>query len=149
MTLSANPAIDRADQLLAIATRLVDLVGKEIDALNARRLDGGSQDFDEKERLAHAWRLEVSQIKADPALLAGARSDQKMALRAMSQQLEELLEGHARALAAMKDVSEGLVRAIADEIALTRQAPPGYGRSGAIQSNRAASSSGFAVNAKA
>ncbi|MBI1361631.1 MAG: flagellar basal-body protein FlbY [Alphaproteobacteria bacterium] len=149
MTLSAKPAIDRADQLLVIATRLIALVGKEIEALKARRLDGGSQDFEEKERLAHAWRLEVSQIKADPTLLAGARPDQKAALRDMSQKLEELLEGHARELAAMKQVSEGLVRAIADEIASVRQAPPGYGRSGAIQSGRAASSSGLAVNAKA
>jgi hypothetical protein len=146
---SSSQAVERADQLLAIAARLVALVRAETEALKARRLDGGSTDFAEKERLAHAWRLEVNQVRADPSVLAGATTAQKAALRDVSRELETVLEGHGQALEAMKTVTEGLVRAIADEVAATRRAPVAYGRSGAIQGARTDAASGIAVNAKA
>jgi hypothetical protein len=147
---TTNPqATERADQLLVIARRLVALVRAEVEALKARRLDGGSTDFAEKERLAHAWRLEVNQIRANPSVLAGATAAQKAALRDVSRELETVLEGHTQALEAMKTVTEGLVRAIADEVAATRRAPAAYGRSGTMQGARTDAASGIAVNAKA
>ncbi|MDZ4761622.1 MAG: flagellar basal-body protein FlbY [Alphaproteobacteria bacterium] len=141
-------ATDRADHLIAMAGRLVELITAEIEALKVRRLDGASADWDEKERLAHAWRLEVAQIKTNPALLAGARPDQKSALREVSRKLESVVTIHAAALAAMKEVTEGLVRTIAGEIASSRGAPAGYGRSGALHAT-GAKAAGLAVNAKA
>jgi hypothetical protein len=155
LTSSASPsassatAVERADQLLAVATRLVALVRAEIEALKAHRLDGGSTDFAEKERLAHIWRLEVTQVRANPSVLAGATAAQKAALRDVSHELETALEGHTQALEARKAVTEGLVRAIADEVAATRRAPSAYGRSGALQGARSDAASGIAVNAKA
>ncbi len=146
---SSSLAAERADQLLAIATRLIVLVRAEVAALKARKLDGGSADFAEKERLAHAWRLEVNQVRATPSLLAGASREQKTALRDISHELEIVLEAHTQALEAMKTVTEGLVRAIADEVAATRRAPAAYGRSGALQGARPDAASGIALNAKA
>jgi hypothetical protein len=146
---ASSAADERADQLIVIATRLVGLVRAEIDALKSRRLDGGSIDFAEKERLAHAWRLEVNQVRANPSLLAGATAARKGALRDISRELETVLEGHTQALDAMKTVTEGLVRAIADEVASSRRAPAGYGRSGAMQGAKTDAASGIAVNAKA
>ena len=146
---SSPQAAERADQLLTIATRLIALVRAEVEALKARRLDGGSADFAEKERLAHAWRLEVNQVRANPSALSGASHAQKTALRDIARELETLLEAHTQALAAMKTVTEGLVRAIADEVAASRRAPPAYGRSGALQGARPDAASGIALNAKA
>ena len=148
-SVSSPQAAERADQLLAIATRLIALVRAEVEALKARRLDGGSADFAEKERLAHGWRLEVNQVRANPSLLSGASAAQKAALRDISHELETVLEAHTRALEAMKSVTEGLVRAIADEVAATRRAPAAYGRSGAMQGARLDAAAGIALNAKA
>lgn len=142
-----DPA-DRADQLLAMSRRLIDLVRAEIEALKARRLDGAGRDWDEKERLAHAYRLEVASIKANPSALEGARADQKTALKAAARDLEDALAVHANALAAMKEVSEGLVKAVASELAAQRSAPSGYGRFGQIDAGRK-DAAGIAVNAKA
>jgi hypothetical protein len=142
-------AAERADQLLAMARRLIVLVEREVEAMKARRLDGASADFEEKERLAHAYRLEIGHIKANPDLLAGISNDQKLALRDASSQLEALLTAHAATLAAMKDVTEGLVRSIATEVAIARSAPAGYGRSGAVVSGARPEASGLTVNAKA
>jgi hypothetical protein len=141
---------DRADQLLAMTKRLTALVNAEIAALNARKLDGGSADWDEKERLAHTWRLEVAHIKQNPSALAGVPEAAKAALREAARGLEDALAKHAHSLAAMKEVTEGLVRSIAAEIASTRSAPAAYGRSGIVnQPAKTEAASGLTVNAKA
>jgi hypothetical protein len=143
-----NDTEDRAEQLETMTRRLIGLVSSEAAAVRAHRLSAANADWDEKERLVHAWRIEVSRIKADPSLLAGLSQARKERLRASSRELETALESHAMALAASKAVTEGLVRSIASEIASVRAAPAGYGRSGASAGvNRHAS--GLAVNAKA
>lgn len=139
---------ERAEQLLAMTQRLVTLLDAEIAALQARKLDASSTGWDEKEKLVHAWRLEVSRIKADPALMKGLSQQRKEALRAAARALEDRLADHERALAAARTVTEGLVRSIAAEIAATRSAPAGYGAAGAATGGQRREASGLAVNAK-
>ena len=148
-TQNANSASERADQLLAMTKRLITLITAEIEALNAKRLDGASADWDEKERLAHSWRLEVAHIKANPSALAGVTLERRAALREAARDLETALETHARSLAAMKNVTEGLVRSIASEIASARSAPASYGRGGMVNTQPRQEASGLAVDAKA
>lgn len=146
--LAADGTADRAEQLIAVTERLTVLIEAEIVALKARRLNGASADWDEKERLAHAYRLEVAHIKNNPAALAGLDADRKEQLRQATRKFENAVEIHAAALTAMKQVSEGLVRAIAGEVAASRAAPPAYGRSGVISEGAKPDSSGLAVNAR-
>lgn len=140
---------ERADQLLGMTQRLVLLIREEIEAVKARRLESGTAGWDEKERLVHAWRLEVSRVKAEPALLAGIPDDLKAGLREAAKALEAGLEEHARELGAMRTVTEGLVRSIAAEIASARSAPAAYGRSGTVNGGQRREASGLAVDAKA
>ncbi len=144
-----SDTIDRATQLLAMTQRLVGLIEVEIEALKARRNLGAATDWDEKERLVHAWRIEVSKVKADPTLIAGIPESLKTDLRTAAKQLEDGLATHANALMASKVVTEGLVRSIANEIASARSAPAAYGRSGAVKPGAHREASGLAVNAKA
>lgn len=145
----AASVAERADQLTAMAARLTVLVNAEIEAMKQRRLDGASADWSEKESLSQGWRLEVARIKAAPSLLQGLDTARRDRLRDASQTLETALQAHATALGAMKDVTEGLVRAIADEVASARSAPAGYGRSGQMASGQRREASGLAVDAKA
>lgn len=140
---------ERAEQLDAMTRRLVRLIGAEAEAVKAHRLSSANADWDEKERLVHAWRIEVSRIKADPAALAGLSADRKAALKQSAKALEAALESHAVALAASKAVTEGLVRSIASEVAAVRSAPSGYGRTGAVNPSQQRPASGVALNAKA
>ena len=152
MTFAAPPSQspqDRADQLLAMTKRLIALVTAEIDALDARKLDGASADWDEKERLAHSWRLEVAHVKQNPRALEGASESVKAALREAARELEKALARHAHSLAAMKEVTEGLVRSIAAEIASVRSAPAAYSRGGMVNPQARNEASGLTVNAKA
>ena len=129
--------------------RLASLVTAEIAALDSRRLDGGTADWDEKERLAHTWRLEVAYIKQNPSALAGVPEATKAALREAARELETALDMHARSLAAMKHVTEGLVRSIAAEIASARSGPAAYGRGGIVNPQTRNEASGLTVDAKA
>ena len=140
---------ERAEQLDAMTRRLVRLIGAEAEAVQAHRLSAANADWDEKERLVHAWRLEVARIKANPALLAGISAARKASLKDASRELEAMLEAHAVALSASKAVTEGLVRSIAAEVAAVRSAPAGYGRTGSLNSNAPRQASGVALNAKA
>ena len=144
----ANHVEERAEQLLAMTQRLVKLLDEEVAALQARKLDASSAGWDEKEKLVHAWRLEVARIKADPGLMAGLSTARKEALRTAARQLEDRLEEHERALAAARTVTEGLVRSIAAEIAEARSGPAGYGAQGAATGGERREASGLAVNAK-
>ncbi len=144
-----SDSTERATQLLAMTQRLVGLLAAEIEAVKARKLQGPSAEWDEKERLVHAWRIEVSKVKADPDLLAGISPDLKTRLREAAKELEQVLEAHAMALMATKTVTEGLVRSIAAEIASSRSAPAAYGRSGTVNTGARREASGLAVDAKA
>lgn len=144
-----SDSVDRATQLLAMTQRLVTLMGEEVEAVKTRKLQGPSAEWDEKERLVHAWRIEVSKVKAEPGLLAGIPNDLKLNLRNAAKALEDGLEAHANALMATKTVTEGLVRSIAAEIASSRSAPAAYGRSGTVNPNARREASGLAVDAKA
>lgn len=139
---------DRAEQLLAMTRRLIGLLDAEIVAVSARKLDASSANWDEKEKLVHAWRLEVSRIKADPAQMSGLSPARKDALKTAAKELEERLLAHERALAAARSVTEGLVRSIAAEIAAVRSAPAGYGAQGTTPAAGKREASGLAVNAK-
>ncbi len=144
-----SDSTERATQLLAMTQRLVGLLAAEIEAVKARKLQGPSAEWHEKERLVHAWRIEVSKVKADPDLLAGISPDLKTRLREAAKELEQVLEAHAMALMATKTVTEGLVRSIAAEIASSRSAPAAYGRSGTVNTGARREASGLAVDAKA
>jgi hypothetical protein len=101
-----SDSTERATQLLAMTQRLVALVGAEIEVVKARKLSSLSADWDEKERLVHAWRIEVSRVKNEPALLDGISPDLKASLRQAAMEMEQNLEAHAQALMATKTVTE-------------------------------------------
>jgi hypothetical protein len=143
-----DPTDERAEQLLAMTQRLIGLLEEEIEALRTRRLDARSISFEEKERLVHAWRLEVSRIKADPALLAGLWAARREQLQTAARALEDKLSGHEQALAAARAVTEGLVRSIAAEIADARSGPEAYSARGLSAGGARREASGLAVNAR-
>lgn len=147
--ISASDPNDRADQMLAVAHRLIELIRKEAEAMRERRLQGAGADWEEKERLVHAWRLEVQRIRLDPSLIRTADADRRARLAAASRDLEIQLDAHETALAALKEVTEGLVKEIAVEIGAARAAPRGYGANGTLGGGAKLAASGVAVDAKA
>ncbi len=139
MALIAEDAADRAGQLILLTERLTILISAETARIEARAppLDA---ETDEKNRLANAYRLELARIKQDRSLLAGAPPALLAELRAKTEVLNTALAGHDIALGAVKLIAEGLVHAMAEEIARQRGGARGYGASGELDGSGGAAS---------
>ena len=132
MALLANDAQERVDQMLLVTERLALLIAEETRRIEARQppLDGA--EADERNRLANAYRLELTRIKHDPSLVESAAPASMIKLRKSTERLQTALAAHEIALGAMKAVAEGLVQAMAEEAARQRSGTPNYGAKGAL-----------------
>jgi hypothetical protein len=146
MSLSAIDAEDRAVQLIQLTERLTDRLASETLAFEAHRPQDAATGIAETQRLANLYRHEAARVKADPAMIGGAQLETRRRLMRATEAFEAVLARHGRAVAASKLVSEGLVRAIAEEVAKNRSAAAGYGPGARTA---AASASAIALNRRA
>lgn len=146
MAIAAKDLDDRLDQLIGLTRRLTDLMVAETSALRERELDASSRDWAEKEKLAHTYRMEMMDLSKNGDELLKAPPELRKTLFETTRRFQEVLAEHDKALTAMRKVSEGLVEAIAREVANETSGPRGYGAQGKQSGLRA---SGIAVNAKA
>lgn len=130
MALHADDAADRVDQLTTLTERLTGLMAQDLADLEARRpVDGAVRlaRAEELGRLANMYRHESARVRRDPSLIAGARAPERTRLKTATVVFDATLTRHAQAIEAARTVSEGLVRAIAEEVAASRPVASGYG----------------------
>lgn len=139
MAIAANDAADRVDQLIVLTERLTDLIGQECRAFEARRPHEAAANIDETSRLANLYRHESLRVRADVGLVQGAPLEKRMRLIRATEAFDAVLARQGRAIEAAKIVTEGLVRAIAEEVAGQREQKSTYGSDG--QSSAPAGSS--------
>ncbi len=132
MALIADSPADRAEQLLLATERLTALVIEETRRIDAREppLDGALAE--EKQRLANAYRLELARIKDDKSLIEPAPPALLAKLRQSTAQLQEMLAQHEIALSAVKLITEGMVHAMAEELARQQGGDAQYGAHGGL-----------------
>ena len=131
MAIAAHDATDRVEQLILLTDRLTELVAEQAKAFEEHRPHEVAEQLEEASRLANLYRHESARVRADPALIAGAPFAQRQRLVRSTEAFDAVLARQARALAAAKHVTEGLVRAIADEVAAQRSRSTTYGPSAA------------------
>jgi hypothetical protein len=147
MAISAHDAEDRVDQLIILTERLTALIALEAAAFEQRRPHEAAQYIEETSRLANLYRHESTRVRANPAMIAGAPLAQRTALTRATEAFDAVLARQGRALEAARTVTEGLVRAIADEVSSQRRETAGYGAAGAIRRTDAPTS--IALNQRA
>lgn len=136
-------ATARVRQLLGLTQILTARLETETAAFAAQRPQDVAEGLAETQDLANAYRRESAQVKADPSALAAAPLTERKALMTATRLFDAAVAAHATAVEAARQISEGLVRAIAGEVTEARGAPAGYGASGhaAVADGRA-----FALN---
>ena len=137
---------DRCDQLLALTERLTASIAAETRAFEAHKPHEAAAGRALAAELAATYRMESTRVKADPALLSGASPERRRRLTAATVGFEAALARHARALKAAMEVTDGLVRALAAEVASTRAPAAGYGAAGRSTTGDA---SAIALNTRA
>src|SRR5947208_1040581 len=120
MALAAHDAADRVEQLVILTERLTELVALMAKAFEAQRPGDAAEQLEEASRLANLYRHESAWVRADPALIAAVSLVQRTRLVRATEAFDAVLARQGRALAAAKHVTEGLVKAIADELPTQR-----------------------------
>jgi hypothetical protein len=130
-------AAERVDQLILLTERLTGLVAEQAKSFEARRPQDAVVYIEETGQLANLYRHESARIRGNPGLISNASQAQRARLTRATEAFDAVLARQARAVGAIKTVTEGLVRAIAEEVASQRQKGSSYGP-GALQTPTAA-----------
>ena len=115
------------DQLIGLTEKLTQSLAADTRAFEARRPHEAGQRMAETARLANLYRHESSRLRGDNSLVRGASAERRLRLRQATETFEATLSRHGRALHAAHVVTEGLVKAIAEEVARSRASGVGYG----------------------
>ena len=148
MALAANDAADRVDQLIILTERLTEVVAKQCQSFEGHRPQDAASLMEEANRLANLYRHESTRVRADPSLVMSAPPEIRQQLIQATEAFDAVLARHGRAVMAAKFVTEGLVRAIAEEVASQRDSLSSYGP-GARQPSSANGATAITLNQKA
>ena len=132
MAIAAHDPADRVEQLIMLTERLTELIALEAQAFEQRRPHEAAKYVEETSRLANLYRHESTRVRADPSMVSSAPLAQRTALVRATEAFDAVLARQGRALEAARTITEGLVRAIADEVAVQRAEGGGYGAAGAL-----------------
>lgn len=121
---------NRLAQMLDLTERLTAVLAAESAAFELHRPQDVAALAPETARLTNLYRHETARLRREQALLAGAPEGARAPLLRATEAFQAVLARHGRAVAAAKTVTEGLVEAIAREVAGGRASPAGYGAGG-------------------
>ena len=127
MTIAAADPADHVEQLTVLTERLTTLILEQTRLFEARQPQAAAAATARSAELASLYRRESARIKASPELLASAPAAHRRRLVDATRSFEAALKRHGSALYGCKTVTEGLVRAVAEEVTRRRAPVAGYG----------------------
>ena len=146
-------AADTPDQLAAALIRLTDrltaLLSRETELFESRRPLETEEFQGEKTRLATLYRREIASIKANPSRLENADPSFKQTLRQSTEKFTTALAANGQAVQTLSTLTEGVVKAVADEVANKRDNLAGYGPGAAANVRKNPDAPSIAVNRSA
>ncbi|MFN3514086.1 MAG: flagellar basal body protein [Phenylobacterium sp.] len=131
MAIHAADAVERVQRLIELTERLTELVALEAQAFEQRRPQDAAAHLEETSQLANIYRHESARVRANPELVAGAPLAERTRLMRATEAFDAVLARQGRALEAARTITEGLVKAIAEEAASARVTGVGYAKGGA------------------
>lgn len=134
--LAAANGAERAEALLKLTERLTTLIREETRLFRERRPHEAIGLQEEKSELANIYRAEVARARQEPGRFAGASEQAKALLRQATEAFHVALDENGHMVSAMKRITEGVVKAIADEAARQRSAGGSYGPGAAPQAGQ-------------
>lgn len=120
---------EQIEAMIALTQTLTGLLAEDARAFEERRPQDVAARIQDTSRLANQYRQESARLRAHAHLVKAAPEAQRLRLVSATEAFDAVLARHGRALEAAKTVTEGLVRAIAEEVADQRAVPSGYGPS--------------------
>jgi hypothetical protein len=143
--LDGKAQTQRLERLLSMGTRLAGAIEGDIAALNKGAFDQLHTTDPEISNLALLYRNEVTALKKSGGVGKGAPAVLVSELKSLGKRLKKSLSRHEQLVMAMRQASEGLVQAVAEEVEKSRARTATYsaqprgtnpGPSGAIVYNK-------------
>ena len=104
----------RIERIIAMAERLIAALEADIAALKAGTPSAMRSTDPDIQRLSALYGREVQTL--DPGIARSARADLRAKFIAVTAKIREVLALHARMLTRVRNASEGMIRAIAEEV---------------------------------
>ncbi len=124
----ATALSERIARIGDLASRLGEIITTETLILRNRRARELADTEAQKGQLTRAYDEELSELRENPAILAGAQKEEVAALKTIMGAFKQILDEHNRALFVAKTVSERFIKAVSDEVAGRDSAVVGYTR---------------------
>ena len=123
----SEPAFPGLEGMVTLTERLTKLLADQARAFEQHRPQDAAAGLAVVTELTAKYRAGSAHVQADPRLLPAAPPELRARLLRATEAFEAVLQRQGRALAASKTVTEGLVKAVAEEIATRRGVGQGYG----------------------
>ena len=146
MPLAASTPTDRVEQLIILTERLTGLIERETNLLKERRPNEIADFQDERSKLSNLYAQEMELIKHNASLIEGAPTNLKQELKDLTGTFHSRLDEHKAYLTRIRSVTEGMVRAVADEISKKNKADAGYGKDGKVHTAERPAAASIAVH---
>ena len=127
VALAASSPADHVEQLITLTERLTQLLAEQTRLFEARRPQEAALITAQSADLANLYRREAARLRTNPHLIVTAPADRRRRLVEVPRSFDATLIRHGRSVHAAKTVTEGLIRAIAFEVARRRSPAAGYG----------------------
>lgn len=128
---------ERVEALIKLTERLTAIVAEQARSFEANRPQDAAVHVEEVGRLANLYRHESGRVRGNPELVSSAPQALRARLVRATEAFDAVLARQERAVGAAKVVTEGLVRAIAEEVAAQRQKGLTYGANAATSTGAA------------
>jgi hypothetical protein len=122
-----EPPFPGLEGMVALTDRLTQLLAEQARAFEQHRPQDAAAGLPEVTRLTADYRAGSAHVRANPQLVQTASPELRARLLRATEAFEAVLQRQGRALAASKTVTEGLVKAVAEEIAARRSIGQAYG----------------------
>lgn len=119
-----NPVLS----LIALTRRLIEVITEENTLIKARRPLETTALVAEKGRLAAAYAEEMQAIRKRGGAGAIASAEDLRQLKADTGQFHALLEEHRRLIERARAITEGILKAVGEDIARQNRPAQGYGK---------------------
>lgn len=132
--------------LISLTRRMADLITQENGLLRTRRPSEARPLIEEKGRLAAAYAREMDLVKRQGGIKALGNAEQLRELKRETSQFHTILEEHHRMLERARAITEGMLKAVGEEVARRQQPSRGYDKGAAFAAARQTIPASIALN---
>ncbi|MDA5193210.1 hypothetical protein [Govanella unica] len=133
--------------LIAVTQRLATVIMAENDHLRSRKRPADARPMiEEKGRLAAAYAREMEVMRKNGGVRAFGNANELRILKRETSLFQTALDDHRKLLERARAITEGIIKAVGDEVTRQNQSAMGYGKNAAPPRQRSAQPTSLTLN---